>query len=219
MNIKLSFGRFKILILLLFLHITKTYSQDIINPYVLRDGVQNVIQSNNLTPKEPISTFEFETVIPEVSNSSGYDGEYMISLKYHPWHGSSTSTINSYYGYKNYVKTYSIELVSFPFMMNCFDGVNTCTSTSNQRNLETPDAAHPYNGLGWGDLVQYHLDGTFRFSDGMSVQDFGQCPDRLVSFLFKNPNYSGNGCATTSNSGNYVTINKMVNTHLKCIHL
>lgn len=75
MNIK-SFGSFKILILLLFLHITKTNSQDIINPYVLRDGVQNVIQSINLTPKEPISTFEFETVIPQVSNSSGYDGKY-----------------------------------------------------------------------------------------------------------------------------------------------
>jgi len=172
------------------------YSQDIINPYILRESSMNSV-SSDLTPEELISGFYFETVFPTVSTSSGYNGEYMISLKYHHWHGSSTSSSSSYYGYENYAKTYSIELVSFPFMMNCFDGANACNSTSNVRNLETPDANHPYNGLGWGDLVQYHFDGTFRFSDGMSAQDIGQCPDRLVSFLFKNGYNSGSGCATT----------------------
>lgn len=81
------------------------YSQDIINPYILRENSMNSV-SSDLTPEELISGFYFETVLPQVSYSSGYDGEYMISLKYHPWHGSSTSTINSYYGYENYAKTY-----------------------------------------------------------------------------------------------------------------
>lgn len=40
-----------------------------------------------------------------------------------------------------------------------------------KETCQTPNSNHPYNGSGWGDLVQYHLDGTFRFSDGMSAQN------------------------------------------------
>lgn len=101
------------ILILLLLSVFYCNGQDIINPYIMREiGYQDNIQFD-LTPKEPISHFKFETIIPQVTNSGMYTGELMVSIKDHHWFANS--------GVTNYAKSYSVETVSYPFTMNCFD--------------------------------------------------------------------------------------------------
>lgn len=167
-------------------------SQDIVDPYMLRDATPyNDIYEKYLLPKEQISQFEFNTILPTVANSGMYTGELMVSIKDHHWFANS--------GVTNYAKSYSVETVSFPFTMNCFDNPSTgCAYNPNnpipfisvtERKLFMPDDA--YNGSdAWGDLKRVRTNGTFRQSDGMSSQfPSASMPEILVSRSFTSDSY------------------------------
>lgn len=65
--------------------------------------------------------------------NGGYTGEYMICLNDHFWHIDPNL--------QNKAKSYKVEIVSFPFTMNCFD-VNGCAvphSQVDKRILTMPD--------------------------------------------------------------------------------
>ncbi|MGR6088169.1 MAG: T9SS sorting signal type C domain-containing protein [Arcticibacter sp.] len=112
--------------------------------------------------------------------SGGYTGEYMICLNDHFWHIDPDL--------QNKAKSYKVEIVSFPFTMNCFD-VNGCAvphSQVNQRTLTMPDDAYNSNNKKWGELCNIVENGLFSTSGDFigGITNATHKPEALVSTFF-----------------------------------
>lgn len=194
-----------------------SYSQDVINPYLLRETgtPQSTYSFVNINVSVPANSYNFlwkSTPDEDVSTSTGYIGEYMISLKFNSWHGNYKAQSGSliYYNsglteFGQYTKTYSTEVVSFPFTINCYDGLNGCADAITAppvRNMYMPDLSHTYNATGkyWESslassgtnnpipLRNMHENLCFNATEGMSAQS---CPNNYAGRLVSNEFVSG----------------------------
>ncbi|MDQ3050585.1 MAG: T9SS type A sorting domain-containing protein [Bacteroidota bacterium] len=113
----------------------------------------------------------------------GFTGEYEINIGYHYWY-------NDYQ--LDHLITYSLELVSFPFTLNCAFGSNTCaTCQSTERHLELPnDNYDPYNKK-WGQYLFSDIENGRFNSGGNSELDNGWHQTLVTDFFNKtfNPNF------------------------------
>lgn len=178
MKMKLSF--YSIFILLL-INTPTVHSQDFFNPYQNYGGQQ--IQDFTIPWYSDYTR----------STSPSYNGEYEIMLEgvVMPW-----ANTNYFYpagiNFNNFSLTYSIEVVSFPFVNECAFDVNGCGQPAN-RELTVPDDSR-YNGSNtWSytpitnyatDLIRIS-DKTMNWNSPMTAAFSNQSfPDALVSCTF-----------------------------------
>ncbi|REJ85279.1 MAG: hypothetical protein DWQ44_01095 [Bacteroidetes bacterium] len=117
--------------------------QDLIDAYAYRQHLQ-ISQLPVFTSPAghgfPAFTFDYA-----LSTPLPYTGEYMININHLPY--MNTQSIagamfnNSIHNYNpnDFFKSYEIEVVSFPFSIDCaFTNPISCANNSNQRNFEMP---------------------------------------------------------------------------------
>lgn len=139
----------KTLLLFLLLNTGYVLCQNIFNPYYF-DSATNQYPSQLITIPVGAATPLAGYTWSNKNLITGYSGEYEISMIRHPWRfytaqGSPPQTLHL---------SYSMEVVSFPFMPSCTFLNNGCQILSNQliRPLYLPH--DPYNNTdkSWGDL-------------------------------------------------------------------
>jgi hypothetical protein len=125
------------------------FAQDILDPY--KDYSQF-----NPYPVYPFSNFSSGAVFTHYSDNitPGYIGEYEIDI--------SIRGVDNFYGqsrahawhefYPNLMKSYSIELVSFPFTLPC--NVTTSCQTGTTRELYMPNAPYDQANNSWDYLAR-----------------------------------------------------------------
>lgn len=171
---------------ILILNTMNLYAQDIFNPYV--DLTTKGIPYQHPPQYPPYPGIPYGAINPNGINwhsdnssiSGGYTGEYMISLKNHFWDFDPK--------FSGLAKTYSMEVVSFPFTVNCWDDATGCASPISpldKRVLTMPD--DQYNNVDkWGDLSRIKENGSFTSSPtAISGQSAGTIPEALVTTSFK----------------------------------
>ena len=144
------------LIILLLLIIPQSKGQDVMNPYILDAPIYYPYPSypliNDLTIFPPSWATQNDPSFKwaHTGPSTGFSGEYEISLIRHPWN----SFINIGGGAGLHV-SYGMEIVSFPFTIDCaFTPPDECSSLSGttDRFLYMPSAQYDTNNEAWGDL-------------------------------------------------------------------
>ena len=178
----------KIIILFLIVNSNSGNCQDLINPYI------------DFNTKTKIQAFQYPPINYSALNTNGflyspldrhfihsgqYSGEYMIFLNEHPWYKEPV--------FQQLAKTFSIEVVSFPFTIPCWDINNggcsvgpcygcgyPCYGTISERILLMPDDLYDPNTFKWGNLNRIFEGG---FSNGNNPP-WCSDPGRLVSSRF-----------------------------------
>lgn len=80
----------------------------------------------------------YNSELPQITNS--YTGEYMIFIREHPINNFSM----------DHAISYKIEVVSFPFTINCWNSPNSCGSQDPSRVLKMPDGYYDNTTFSWG---------------------------------------------------------------------
>jgi hypothetical protein len=114
---------------LFLLKITTLFSQDIVNPYknytVLSNGNNPI--DYPFTVKIGSATYSNVETFQYVIAGPYYNGEFEIALDKHLWNN-----------FPDHAKSYTYEVVSFPFMNDCAFTYSGCVSTNPDRNFFLP---------------------------------------------------------------------------------
>jgi hypothetical protein len=147
--------------------ILTTQGQDLINPYSLSSSVQLEDFQSPIGGFLPTSDFLFTPYARNILQSGGYTGEYMIILDEHPWY------INPVF--RNLAKTFTVEVVSFPFTIPCWDQPTNCAvplyGNLNERILMMPDDFYNPVTSKWNHLNR-KFDGVFQ-NTGNKISESG----------------------------------------------
>ena len=128
----------------------KATSQELINLYNIDPTDVGGILANApeyFNPSANLVTWNSERV-----SGNAYNGEYVISLRDHFWFWRDMlpnfeHNDLSLFDQNDYLRTYSIELVSFPFSKDCaFNSADNCADLSTDRELYMPEFSS-YNNL------------------------------------------------------------------------
>lgn len=121
---------------------TEVGAKDIINTYV---DAQFIFPPAYYNPAQGTNTWT------SVKTSGSFTGEYQISLRDHYWfwlmlpNSPFSHHDASLFDENNFKRTFSIELVSFPFSRSCAFELGGCADGTTDRNLFMPDMS-TYNG-------------------------------------------------------------------------
>lgn len=128
------------------------FSQDLIDPYKDYSGMSILTDIKYPPPygynaANP-NNFSFYPEFRSPYACTQYIGEYMIFLNEHLWNKSSA--------FSQLAKTYSIEAVSFPFTVPCWDQPSSCAypiyGSNSERILMMPDDLFDITTAKWGNL-------------------------------------------------------------------
>ncbi len=87
----------------------------------------------------------YDSELPTIAGS--YWGEYVIVLREHPL---AQQPLGNLIFINDFPLSYKIQLVSFPFVPNCWNDANNCSSPNNDRFLTMPDEPYESTMNGWG---------------------------------------------------------------------
>ena len=106
----------------------------LVNPYRDYEGFVSPIYTN-------VNGVDIQSTYLPINPVLGFTGEYEINIGYHYWFSEFSSS---------HLITYSLDLVSFPFTLNCaFNGGTCSTCQSNERFLELPNDNYDYVNNSW----------------------------------------------------------------------
>lgn len=170
--------------LILFCH-QISLGQHVLNPY--KDFTYH--SSSVLFPfvENQFNQMVYNSNLPGFGN--GYTGEYMIAIREHPFSAFTNNALS-----------YKIEVVSYPFTLNCFNDQGNCAYpvlSEFDRNMTMPDEAYDATWKVWGtstnlkevlfnvrehgEIEPTHGYGNARWSGSDGI------PDGLVSISFTLP--------------------------------
>jgi len=115
-------------IIIAFLFQINCYSQDVGNPYLNSSPLLNTALDF------PVNNSPLPVSFYNTSNYTGYDGEYEIIL---PANDFFWGNFFLGIGTNTYTISYSMEVVSFPFLPDCYLNTSGCSGVAN-RNLIMP---------------------------------------------------------------------------------
>ena len=179
-----------------------SYAQNPINPYSTYFGVN----PPSYTLTQSSATFTYSSF--EQNLTPGYDGEYMIDLHKLFWH-TQEDPGNPLYDFKSMRKSYSMEVVSFPFTMDCaFIPSTGCTGTTN-RDFNMPLDPYSITNNTWGANL-WRIRDHIPFASGSGISGTVINPEALISNGFH-----GNCYETPPNPGYYYDRSYLPHTIIK----
>jgi hypothetical protein len=136
-------SKYFFLTILSFYPCMKLGAQDVINPYINYQG--------SVMPSYHVQTgsnfYEFNAIVTGESQTT-YNGEYLIQFNLLWWFRNYP---NVAYFKQDYLKTYKVEVVGYPFVMNCAYTTGCADGSTTLRALEMPE--FPLINEQWGNHV------------------------------------------------------------------